>query len=313
VRATAALGLLLLAMSAPMARAAIPPFQGVGAAGVATFAGGVASTGWIDFDLFKDSQICIPVTLNGQPFTATLDNGASVSVVSSALVQALSLHVLGRVAVQGAHVDTRGVIADGMTLQVGALSVKDMTVGATDLSFFDKMGERPTPVILGVDLFNALVVDLDFPRRRMEFRDPEEFSPPVGAVAVDLKRELGRRSLAVSIENHAPISLLFDLGDTGAVKLYPDYISAQNLLAGRPTTTNIDYGVGGASTEIAGNLDQIKFGGLVFKNVVAGFWSSRPTDAIGGDMDGILGIQTLKQLHVIIDYPHDRLYILPSP
>ncbi|WP_228565731.1 hypothetical protein [Myxococcus sp. CA006] len=79
---------------------------------------------------------------------------------------------------------------------------------------------HPLPVILGKEAFNQLVVDVDFPNRRVAFHEASCFKAPPRAVRLPLVESAGgQRAVQISIEGRPPIPVLFDVGNGGALSL----------------------------------------------------------------------------------------------
>jgi hypothetical protein len=89
---------------------------------------------------------------------------------------------------------------------------------------------REFDVMLGRDLFEQLVVDLDFLSKRMAVRDPRRFSSPAGAVQLPLLPDGRLRSVPVAWNDGAPVPATFDLGANSALILAPDLAAQQRLL-----------------------------------------------------------------------------------
>src|SRR5690606_30660403 len=135
----------------------------------------------------------------------------------------------------------------GVTLQVGSLTLPDMTVAILDLEAIAGMLGRPLPVILGKDAFNDLIVDVDFPNHRIAFHEPAGVAPPQDARQVSLMESAGGlRSVEVSIEGRPPVPFDFDIGNGGSVLVFPVYAQAEGLLEDRPSSTVMSGAVGGA-------------------------------------------------------------------
>jgi hypothetical protein len=280
----------------------------------ASFDGDLKSTAWIDFQLV-DNCIEFPITLNGHPVVAWLDSGVSVSTIDQ-----LSAGALG-VASRGAGVPLHGVgpslttgrYAPGVNIRIGALTLSNLTLGTTDLSELSKLAERPVSVILGWEIFNELAVDIDFAHHRLAFRDPENFEAPAGAVALPLTRDGNSRLVAVSVEGRAPIQAVFDLGDDGAIDLFPDYAQAANLLAGRRTSQSLYGGFGGTAKETDIRLGRVDFAGVDLTDVPGSIYAQRQRVTYSTREQGVLGIDLLKRYRLVVDFSHDRLYAAPDP
>ena len=272
------------------------------------------SSGWMNFDLVA-GQIHLPVTVNGHPTTAFLDSGAEVSIISPDFADSVGL------AAQGNPLGVHGVgptlenarWVSGATVAIGSLTIRSLTVAALDTSSLAKAAGAPIPLILGDDAFAELVVDLDLPRRRIRFLEPETFSPPPGAVEIPLRRSGGQRSVPVSVEGRAPLQAVFDLGDGDALDLFPDYARSEKLLEDRKASQSLFSGIGGIQTETDIVLRTVTFGAAGMADVPASVWPQRVRGTYSSRVQGVLGVRILGRYRLICDFPHDRLYAVPDP
>ncbi|MFI4934942.1 MAG: aspartyl protease family protein [Caulobacterales bacterium] len=271
---------------------------------------GASSSGWIDFDFYAKSQIYLPVKVNGHDAVALLDSGASISVLDQALAASIGLKTGGEAPVAGAERMTSSGFVRGVRVVAGGLTLGDLTTAALDLAPIRKLTDHPLQVMVGEEVFNELIVDIDFSHRRLAFRDPTSFAMPAGAIESPLLHGGLVRATPVSVEGRAPAQFQFDLGDAGALDLYPIYVKAQKLLEGRRTSQVMSFGEGGSSTDTIATLRQVEFAGVSLSDVPANFQQTQPPGT-GSDQAGRIGMGVLSRFRLIIDYPHDRLYVVP--
>jgi hypothetical protein len=89
------------------------------------------------------------------------------------------------------------------------------------------------PLILGKEVLNQMVVDIDFQRHRIAFRDPNGFSGSLGAVRLALGKHGDNHTVAVSVEGAAPVPFDFDLGNGSPLIIYGAYRDSAHLLEGK--------------------------------------------------------------------------------
>jgi hypothetical protein len=265
---------------------------------------------WIQFEPHLGDQVYLPVRLDGHRAMALLDSGASKSVIDSAYAASIGLKSHGAFANNGANgPETSGHI-DGTKIEVGDLTLRRLTLATLDLGA--TLGPS-RPLILGEEVFNRAVVDIDFANHRVAFRDPVHFAVPRGAVEVPLIRDGDLRLVPVSIEGGPPALFEFDLGAAGTVVLSPAYAREAHLLDGRPTSQGAIFGVGGDAIETRAVLRKLTFAGIGFGGIDAHFPQTWPSGTFSERVKGVLGAMILSRFHLIVDYPHDRLYAFPNP
>lgn len=263
------------------------------------FKNGSSSSDWVNFKTYKASGIFFSAIVNHQNVVVFLyggptniDRGFASSVrLSQALDSADSPSV------------------SGVTIQVGGLTLRDLTAHATDApAMFAKIVGQPVPLQLGEEVFKHLVVDIDSLNHRLAFRNPESFSPPVGMTELPLVEIGDEWSVPLSIDGAAPIQFELELGNvSGPLLVIPSYAQAQGLLAGHPTSQRLS----GKFVEPVVSLERLSFAGVDFAQVPIALVPEEALPPAG--VSGGVGWPLLSQFHLIIDYPHNRMYAHPNP
>ncbi len=267
------------------------------------------STGWTAFEPRPDGRVVLPVTVDGHQTTALLDNGTSLSVIDRAYAGLIGLEPHGVFPNNGVSGRQTSGHVDAIRIEVGGVALNGLTMASLDLA-----GTAPPsrPIILGDELFDRAVVDIDFAGHRIAFHDPARFARPRGAIEVPLTRDGDLRLVPVSVEGLPPALFEFDLGAGGAIVLAPGYARETNLPGGRPTTLGSIVGVGGLEVETRAVLRRVTFAGVGFAEVDAHFPQTWPGGTFSNRVSGVLGATILSRFHLIVDYPHDRLYVVPN-
>jgi hypothetical protein len=278
----------------------------------ATFSDGASSTGWIPFEFFGGRRIFIPAKVNGHDIVVLLDSGAQSSVIDKGVAQSLGVKPKGEANLKGSGGDETAGVVDGVTVEVGALKLSNLTVVSVDLqSHAGELGHS-LPFVLGDELFGELAVDIDFANRRIAFRDPARITRPQGAVELPLGAPVGLRTVPVSIDGAPPVQFQFDLGSSSPLMVFPPYAKAHGLPGGR-TSQRFSGGAGGMHPETIASLGKVEIGGVTFTNVPTLF----PPDTISivnSDLvSGNVGLPIFSRFHLVIDYSHDRMWMTPEP
>ena len=278
----------------------------------AVFAGGVSSTGWIDFEFFNNNRIFFPAKVNGVDTVVILDSGAESTVFDTRFTEKVGLKPQGAVTAMGTGGTSTAGLIGGVTIQVGNLSLTDLTVASIDLAAIEKAIGHELPVILGKEIFTQLIVDIDFENRRIAFSDPAGYRPPAGAAQIPITAVDGLRAVPVSIEGRAPVLFDFDLGNGTPLLVFPSYAAAEKLLEGRPQSTGLGGAVGGMREDKVAVIRRLEFGGAVFTDVPTAFPPPGPSAVDSDHTRGNLGLPILSRFRLITDYPQDRLYLVPA-
>lgn len=274
------------------------------------FAGGIASSGWLPFEFFDRTRIFIPATVNGRRIAVMLDSGASSNVVDRRFADSLGLTAQGNMTAQGAGGAATASVVNGVDLSLGVLTFRNSTAVAIDLAGIERRLGHPLPMILGGEAFTDCVVDIDFLHRRIAFRDPGLFRAPAGAASVPLALVGETRVLDAQVEGR-PASLAFDIGNAGALGLFPRFWNVPGFLAGRRTSTTQTGGLGGTSVVTLTTIRALRVGGADFGGVPATLEDTRSAMARSGRLDGNLGLPVYSRFRLIVDEPHDRVLFAP--
>ena len=276
----------------------------------ASFRDGSASTGWIQFETFGGNRIFLPVEVNGRVAMALLDSGATVSSVDKGWARSIGLTSQGGFTGAGTGgADTFGFI-HGVDVEVGNLHLDKLTIASFDFSAVAKSIGRPVPFVLGDEVFNELLVDIDFAHERIAFREPPNRAAKEAGVEVPLLR-IKDRAVPVSVEGAPAAPFEFDLGSGSPLQIFPSFETKHHLLDGRPASQTWFGGVGGYAPMDVAEVKQFTFAGEDFPGAPAVFTPDIRSGANSNLVQGNLGLPVYARLHLLIDFSHDRLWATP--
>ena len=275
------------------------------------FAGAEPSSGWLPFGSRRTGAlVLVEAEVAGERVGALLDSGAEYSVLDAAFADRLDLRSafdppMVAYGVGGAPQLARGARAD---VRVGDLRLQGLSTAVLSLGPITQATGRPTPLILGQDVLQALVADIDFPNRRVRLHDPAAFPPPPGAVAAPVRRE-GRALLAqVAVEGHA-VEALVDTGSSSLLALTHETAQAAGLLDGRAVQSGQSVVLGGVVQGGAVQAARFSFAGRELVDVEVTLFPSHP---VPGFPKGLLGVEAFRRDRVILDHKRGRLWLAES-
>jgi predicted aspartyl protease len=270
------------------------------------FAADAAATDWLPFEAER-GVIIIDALANGHPVKALVDSGAQASAVDLALVQTLSLPLSAMSPVIAFGVSGAPQVgrAAKLDVQLGALTLRGLKAAAVELGPISRAG---VSVILGQDVLQGLIADIDFPRARLAFRRPETFQLPPGALAVPARRA-NRQLLTTVTLGGKPLEVVVDTGASSPLALSSAAADRAGLGAEATDGSAPSIVFGGLSHDRMTTAAVVGFAGLRFEDVTVQIFAP---GAPGRLPTGLLGVGLLQGHRVLLDMGGGRLALLPS-
>lgn len=275
---------------------------------------GGASTSWIPADLAEGRYIFVQGRVGGRETPILLDSGALNTVLSADFARQLGLNPAGRMHLEGTSHSQQAALAPGVEIEIGTLKMSGLTVVVTDLGGVETAMGRKVPVILGKELFNSVVVEIDYPASRLAFHTPESYRPdPAGRPLRLLPGESGARLVEASVEGLPTAPFVLDSGSGSAVTLFKSYVEAQGLLEDRsPRSERLLRGVSGGSVVTLATLKTFTLAGFELKDVPAEFFREDSGAFHTRRAAGNLGAGILSRFRVVLDYSRGWMYLSPG-
>ncbi|MDQ3821336.1 MAG: retroviral-like aspartic protease family protein, partial [Acidobacteriota bacterium] len=121
--------------------------------------------------LFDHKLVFVKVTINGKgPFNMLLDTGSDISAVNLTEAREIGLQLGAKGRVEGAGTDQTKFYRTRLAqVEVGGLTVKDISAGAIDLSKIGQALHTNLDGVLGYNFLQGRVVQIDYPKRVVRF------------------------------------------------------------------------------------------------------------------------------------------------
>ncbi len=276
------------------------------------FADGASTTGPMPFEFYMGTRISLQGSVNGVAVPILLDSGSEATVLDKTWAEQHGIKASGSASGVGTGGRTEVALATGVSIRIGDLELKDLTVAIIDLSGVERRLGRPLPVILGKEAFTDLAVSLDFQAKTIAFTDAAAFTPPPGATAVPIMAVNGIRTVPVSIEGRPPVPMDFDLGNGSPLLINSGFWKPAGLLTdGRPSSKQLSGAVGGMKTRDVITVRSLIFAGVTFTQIPAELFGDEAKDADGTVSLGNIGMPILSRFLLTTDFAHDRIWLTP--
>lgn len=241
----------------------------------------------------------VPVRISGHgPYWFCLDTGAHHAVIDPFIVKELGLKVTGQTTTKGTG---QGEVPTQRVASLD-LSIGDAGLRADEPLVIDLSGV-PIPKwvhgLIGADLLEAFVVELNPERSTVRLFDPRTFQKPAGAVEVPLEDTNHRFFMPVTIDvNDKETVVRRARIDTGS----EDSVGDEVVKNGRHVReTTLGHGLGTDYKAVSGVFDAVHIGKFTIRNV----WGpGTPSTAIGMEM--------LRRFTVTFDVAHHVMYLQPN-
>jgi PDZ domain len=235
-----------------------------------------------------------------------LDSGAADLFVSESQAKALKLSP------QSAKIPNVSWSLGALTLQDRNSAVLSKTEGEGLEQYF---GRRISGII-GYELFEQLVVEVDFQRHTLRVHRPQTYQYSGNGRRIPLLIEGDRPYINATITPYGyparASKLMVDLGSNAALSLTAGCGFDQKLIAAAPRTLHRNLATIKGSNEIVlGRVQTVQFGATQIQQPTAIFGKTEATEDCDR-LNGKIGYQILRQFKVILDYPHRQL-ILETP
>lgn len=269
---------------------------------------------WIPFEFFRESYVFVDVVVEGVATSAALDSGAGMTCLDAGLARQLGLEGGTTVAAQGVGGTVSAELFHGVDFEVGGLKVENVSVIALDLSYVARGLGHEFPAILGRNFFTDYVVDIDYPERRVAFRDPQAFEYDGPGFELELfDTQSGLWAIELEL-GAAPARLLVDTGSGGPLGIDAAPARSCGLLEDSvASTTTLVVGVGGMELARIASLAELVVGDTVLEDVPTRYSTLDEAEASAGKNVevGAIGTPLLARFRAIFDVPRQRLILEP--
>jgi len=249
----------------------------------------------------------MPGLINGVASEIIVDSGAGNLVLSSSFAAQLGLNASGDVIGGGVTGLSLGSIVQAPSVSLGNITLHPQIANVFDLDALSAIAGRPIMAVIGRDLFDQFVVEIDFARNRIAFRRANsEPAHNVGRQLPLVRESNGNRALPIAVEGKPPIQAMFDLGSDTALYLSADYAKRHDLLKGKRQSTSMSAGVEGTKLNRIAMLNDIEIGGSMIRDV-----------PIEVPQHGPARLQRLSDcpfcsgFRLVIDFAHNRISLSP--
>ncbi len=243
-----------------------------------------------------------------------LDSGAGINFLNRSYADSLKLDLSGGVPAKGISGYEKTTITNLDSLRIGDLKLFQQNVAIVDLT---NVGLRaPDGVLgglLGYDFLSRFPVRIDYVKQTLIVYNPTTYHSPSIDYAVNLEY-----SMKVPIVDAEICGIsgrfLIDLGNALALILHKPFVDNSNLIAKFTDINKIGRdiaGVGGKSESYSAVADYFTVGPAQLKELRILVAKGEQGILKSTDVDGNIGNGLLQNFSIILDYPGQKIYIMP--
>lgn len=275
----------------------------------------------IPFEIHNNFIIVQVVINKSLPLKFIFDTGAEHTILSKNIIaSALRLSYDRPIKIIGSDLNKEIVayVSTNVHIKVGdaVAPTQDILILKDDYFKIDEYVGQEIHGIIGADLFRNLVLKIDYRKNLISIQQSRDFKKPRGKW----------KEVPVTIEKYKPyivanahyndkiskIKLLIDSGASLSLLLHTntseDLDLPESLIKG-----SVGKGLGGILEGFLGRLNRLEFGDFYFNNIVANYQDISESVKLESvsKRNGILGGVLMSRFDIIIDYPKEKLYLLP--
>jgi predicted aspartyl protease len=210
----------------------------------------------------------------------------------------------------------KAYVSFGNHISIGNITGKNQNIIVLEADFMqlsELVGEKIHGIV-GYDLFNYFVVNINFQTRRLHFKRPENFryKPRMGkALPIEIVNSKPYLN-EVIIKNNNFVSsqrLMIDTGAGHATSL--ENIYDQEILPKTTLSASLGFGMNGEIFGDLGRIESVRLGNFELKNIIGTFpnKNSIPTQQA---RNGTIGCELLHLFELTFNYREKYLILKPN-
>tara|TARA_A100000171_G_scaffold51563_1_gene66283 strand:- start:1174 stop:2418 length:1245 start_codon:yes stop_codon:yes gene_type:complete len=275
----------------------------------------------------ESNLMIVPIKINEQgPFNFILDTGSESGMIFDKLIigenNLVNARTIPIYASDGNKV-TDLWVANDIRINFAGVHGKDQSMLVLQSNFVDIENVLGVEAhgILGSEIFNRFVVNIDYSERRINLSHPEDFKRPKKYKRIPITLENFRPYVNVNVkqkgEKPITVKLLIDTGASSA--LFLDAESNEDIILPERTLDHtIGRGLAGVIKGKIGRVKKVKLGKYKFKKVLTSYpegWGLSKPNVETSREDvryGTIGADILSKFHVIFNYHEGYMYLKPN-
>ena len=279
--------------------------------------------GTLPFEMVGTYMI-VKVKLNdSKPLNFILDSGVRNIIITELFAEdVISLSYVNEINLQGlgSGNNLNAYASYNNAIKMGKVKLDNQNVYVIKEDIFNLSKHTGTKIngLIGVDIFEDYLVEINYTYKRINFYESVGFKFPKGYQNLPISIESKKMYVQLSVLEHDTVNknvkMLIDTGAELSAWFQTFTLNAVHL-----PQKGVDGRIGqGLNGEVSGKfarLSQICFGQFCLKNPIVAFPDSADISDIvlSTNRDGTIGSQLLSRFNLYIDYKKKLFYFKPNP
>jgi len=271
---------------------------------------------------YSGRHVWIKASFNGAPpADFILDTGASTTAIDRDYARRIGLIQSGEFAIQGMGGSDAASIARVKSVRVtgsdgDGVGVNDLKVTVVDLGDgHEELLWKKMNGLIGYDVLSRFVVEIDYDRHVVTFREPASFAYAGTGSALDMTLMSGVPVVRAQLDHGCAGDFLVDVGNAFGLIVHGSLVKRCGVFGRVSTRKQVKIYGGGIGSGFASwlcRLDTLQLGSFALPEPIAGL--SLATHGMVGseDYSGNIGNGVLERFRCTFDYPHGKLYLEPG-
>jgi len=249
--------------------------------------------------------------VNGQAVAALIDTGAQATSIDRSLAESLGLEPAFAPPLVALGAGGHRQVAEGvdLTLELGEMVFSAVRAAVVEIGPLAEAEMGAVRLVIGQDVLQTVVIDLDFAARTARLRDRAGAGVPAGLTTIPA-RERGRGLEARIRVEETVLDLLVDTGSTAGVSLSETTAENAGLLDGRAAEQSRRIVLGGVSSGRIVQARSLTVAGRALGESPVHIYADQ---AAPGFPRGLIGLEILGRERVWLDLAGGRLAMAGLP
>jgi hypothetical protein len=259
----------------------------------------------------RTGHILVHPLVNGQDVGWFIfDSGAGLMTIDKKAAAQLDLPVVGSVRATGVGGSTEASFRQDETFRLGPLTLEKNLYVELDLGTLSKIMGQPIAGIVGYQVFQAAVVEIECAGPEVALHDPATYRRD-GDVWEELVLYSNHPCCHAVFEGDRRGLFRLDTGATNTVSFHAPAVDSLKLLDGRKTGLGLEGGVGGLAAYRGGTLEWFELGGHRFEKPRVTFSRVKKGAFTDTATLGNIGQAFLEPFRVVFWYQQKKIAFLP--